>query len=227
MAQIGISVTEKILEPLKELGEKRNIAIMRACNRSAAWARTRHLQRIPQALNVSRDAIDARKHRDGAVAVKNASTSRLEAHVHTTGRRIRLYRFNGKAITPPATGVPVSFQIRPGNGKVFTNNAFGVRFKNGHEGYFRRGGAGRSRRIVAMTGKRAGKKISSEGGLREYFGPSVPRVAEKDPDMKRLFTVDSAQRFEVEMQRQVNFILTGNANKSLSDGVQDLGGGSS
>lgn len=188
-------------------------ATVRTLNRTAEWARTRTLDAIVGNLALKRSDLDGR-HRFGGVTLgARANRNRLVAGVSITGARIPLYRFGGSPTQPPngvrQTGI--SYKLDAGGGRTtVTKNAFVARMPSGHVGFFQRvPGADYRVRVIAKSGLRAGKTIEVQRGIHELRGPSIPHVADNQPEFKKLLEVDAGERLELQMHREVNFILTG------------------
>lgn len=184
-------------------------ALARALNRTADWSRVRTLDAVVANLAVKRSDLDGR-HRFGGVTLgKKATKASQVASVNVTGARIPLFLFGGSPKEPPSPS-GIRYKLDAGSvAKSLTTNAFVARMPSGHIGFFRRILGAGHKRIVAKSGLAAGKRISSGEPIAEYYGPSIPHVADNQPEFKKLLEVDAGERLELQMHREVNFILTG------------------
>ena len=180
---------------LTEYPKLQGVAILRGINRTLDWCRTRTLDAITGNLAIKRSDLDG-QHRFGGVTVRHATQTALFAVLNVTGNRIPLYRFAGKPDMPPKGqrqhGVTYRIDQEGGHKRIRTN-AFVAVMKSGHIGFFRRAGG------------------ASRGRLLELFGPSVPHAASNRPEFKRLLEADAGARLELQISREVNFILTGSS----------------
>ncbi len=204
---------------LAEFPAQAKVALGRALTRTASWARTRVLNAVSANMAVKKSDLDGR-HRFGGITATKANPDRLNAHVEITGARIPLIRFGGRPKNVPKRQRGVSFAIGVMGSKTITRNAFVAQMKSGHVGFFRRVEGGGHVKITAKSGKRAGKAIWSGKGLAELRGPSVPYVADGTPEFQGLLKIDAGQRLELQIDREVNFILTG-TSKGEGDGGGD------
>jgi hypothetical protein len=226
MSRLGVQIRindHGAADALRAMPELLKIAQGRALTRTADWARVRTVRAIAGHIALAQSDLNG-SHRFGGVTATKANPDKLHAEVNITGARIPLFRFAGRP-TEPVTpkgraGVGgVSYQIdAQGGRKRITENAFMLRAPSGHRGFFRRIGGGRRIKMTAKGGKRAGKSIWSEKGLAELFGPSIPHVAEESPEFRKLLEVDCGARLELEMERQVTYIITGS---SAGDGEDE------
>jgi hypothetical protein len=189
----------------------KKVILSRAINRTAAWSRTRTLEAITQNLALKKSDLDG-SHRFGGVTLTRANPDHLEARVNVSGSRIPLIYFHGTPNAPPSPR-GIAYQIDAGGGrKRLTLDAFVAVMSSEHTGFFKRKSEGTThRKIIAKTGKRAGKAIWSEGPLIQLYGPSIPQVAENQPAFQRLLEVDAGDRLALQVDREMNFVLTGNS----------------
>ena len=187
--------------------------MVRALNRTASWARTRALDAIATNINVKKKDLDG-KHRFGGVTTRRANKNDQRASVKITGRRIPLFRFDGKpkepwgrrgllvsrikdrkeTVTRGRGKKGISYRIdTKGARKYLKKNAFPVRFKSGHVGFYYRKG---SERLP----------------IQQFYGPSIPHAAEKSPAFQQMLTIDASAQLAVNIQREVNYLLTGNSS---------------
>ena len=192
----------KVQADLFGFSSQANKALSRALNKTAAWANTRTIRAITDHINIKRSDITGNVHRYGGVTLRKSTETTLTAQVSVTGRRIPLAAFGGKPIAPP-TPNGVSYGILRGGGRKVISFGFVVRFASGHTGFFKRQGKGRLPII-------------------ELYGPSIPEVALTSPDLTNALKVDLGPRLDLQLGREVNFILTGNsAGGAGSDAVPE------
>lgn len=186
------------------------VVLARAVNRTGQWARTRTLNAITSTLAVKKSDLDG-KHRFGGVTVSHATTAAPEAVLSVTGDRIPLFRFHGKPTAlPEGRQRGISYQVDAGGGrKKQTLDVFLGIMKSGHPGFYKRETDAKRYKIRARHGKREGKWIWSEGPLIELYGPSIPHVAEENPEFQQLLKVDASDRLALQVEREVSFELTG------------------
>lgn len=196
---IKIEVTVRSKEALATLSafpRLQDRAMLRGLNKAMAWARTRTVKAVTDSLNIKQKDLKG-EHRFGGIEVIRASPKRLRTEMKVTGNRLPLFRFAGKpSALPQGRQKGISYKIDAGGGrKRIKGNAFLVRFKSGHHGFFRRVGSG------------IGPKGGVQTELAELRGPSIPHVAENQPEVKAMLDVDASERMELEVGRAMDFIL--------------------
>ena len=196
-------------------------ALMRAVNRTAEWCRTRTVEAVVGNLAVKKSDLDG-SHDFGGIKARKTNQPGGVAYVNITGNRIPLFLFKGKPTAAPSKR-GISYQIDAGGGrKSITKNAFYARMKSGHAGLFTRLSNLQQLRRYHLLGGAKNLRIPKAGlrartQIRELFGPSIPHVAENRPEFKKMLEVDAGARLEMQVGREVNFILTG-TSKGASDG---------
>jgi hypothetical protein len=77
-------------------------------------------------------------------------------------------------------------------------------------GFFRRSSQNDGHeKVIAKSGKRAGKFIWSQRKIIRLMGISVATALEGSPEFKKLVEVNAGERLALELNRAANFILTG------------------
>jgi hypothetical protein len=213
---VTISVQEQLLKRLEDFPAAKNVVISRAINRTADWSRVRTLDAITDNLAIKRSDLDGR-HRFGGVVATRANQNKLAATVKITGRRIPLFRFAGTPKKGP-NRQGIAYRINAGGGREhLISNTFTAIMRSSHTGFYKRKSDGTKHvKIIARTGKRKGKTIWSEQPLIELYGPSIPHVASKQPSFQKLLDVDASARLDLNLTREVNFVLTG-SSKGVGD----------
>ncbi len=179
----------------------------RALTRTAEWARTRTVEAVVANLALKKSDLNG-QHRFGGVTATKATVNHLAASVKITGGRIPLYRFSPWPKSAP-TPAGIRYQIDAGGGaKRIMHNAFVAKMKSGHVGFFRRL-KGTLRYNAREAGGRKLGKLKDSGQIAELWGPSIPHVAEAQPAFKKMLQIDLGERLEMQLGREVNFILTG------------------
>ena len=204
---------------LEEFPKTAPRAIMRAINHTAAKANTVTLKAITSHINIKRQDIAATKsgkapHSFGAVRVRKATTTRLQATVQVTGKKIPLIWFRarqlkGKRVKLTNVATRKTSRRRMAGG--------GVRYKILKSGAAKTIpsaflGQGRINR-----GKRTGEHSGHTGVFRrrgrarlpimQLFGPSIPHVAEQSPTLKRALDVDMTKSLSARIDHEIGRLL--------------------
>lgn len=184
-------------------------ALTRALNRTNDWSKTRTVKMVAAQVNVKQKDL-----REKFIKTQRATYTRQMANMTVTGGRISLSKFSGKPALPPVgqrqTGIKYKIQT-DGGVTMLKGNAFAVVLKWGGVAFMRRLPDQKHVRVMARTGKRAGKWIWSAKALALLWGPSVPLVAQGLDEFQALLKVQAGERLEMQMEREVNFILTGSS----------------
>lgn len=174
-----------------------------------------------------------RPHRFGAVGsqstgqalrMKPSTPETLAAEVLVTGKRIPVVYFGPQQVFKKTTGEKsAGKQYRTGSGKVPKrkrgSKPAGVAWKIGiarrtyePEAFFGRGKKGTAKSAAeAASGhvgvfRRRGKRRLP---IKELRGPSIPRVAKKDPTLRRALTVDLRDYMRRRVQNALSRIAAG------------------
>lgn len=207
--RVDIRVNDKdgLIAQLDAFPKQKNVAISRAINRTSAWTNTRMKNIAKRELTTNRVSDIGR-----SLSVTRATPDKLSASVKVGGKRIALYHFKGKPTKPPVGRLRggVSYQIRADGGRQsIQKNAF-VALVKGQPSFYRRSSFNVGHdKVIAKTGKRAGKFIWSQRKIIKLMGISVVTAIEGSTEFKRLVEVDAGERLHLELERASSFILTG------------------
>lgn len=180
--------TAAVVSALGQFGDQAPAATFRALNRIATTARARAAREVSKDLKVKVGT--AR----GAMRIFRASQSRLESQVISKGSRLPLIGF-----TPRQINAGVSYNL--GRGRSTVRSGFIESMPTtGHRGVFVRQGP----KVVMTKGRYAGQRRQR---IYERFGPSIPRVFANDR-VQQITREVIAERWEIEIGRQINAILT-------------------
>lgn len=174
-------------------------ALRHAIKRTGNTIKAKTLDVITGELNVKRRDINITPgnpgHRFGGVRFARIRTDGLSGKVSVTGHRIPLFRFGARELGTKKKPRGVTYRIsRTGSRRHV--RAFIARMRSGHVGVFMR-----------MKKPRF--------PINEYFGPSIPHVAEKRPAMKRMMNVDASRILEKNLDSQVQYLLS---TRKVKDG---------
>jgi hypothetical protein len=214
--RVDISVNDNgLLAMLDGFPKQKNVAISRGINRTSAWTKTRMTKIAKQELTVNRVGDIGR-----SLTATRATPEKLRATVKVGGKRIALYHFKGKPTQPPKNRPKggISYQIRAEGGRQrIEKNAFVARI-NGLPSFFRRSSSNIGHeKVIAKTGKRAGKWIWSQRKIIKLMGISVVTAVEGSSEFKKLITVEAGERLQLELDRAASFILTGTSKVGGGD----------
>lgn len=207
--KVEISVRDNgLITQLEQFPNSKNAAISRAINRTAGWVKTQMKRQATAALTVNKVGDIAK-----SLTASRSTPEKLLATVKIGGNRIPLIFFRGKPTKAP-NGKRliggVSYQIRASEGrKSIEHNAF-VANVGGKMGFFKRSSFNIGHeKVIAKTGKRAGKYIWSQRKINQLMGISVATALEGSPEFKKLVEVDTQARLQLQLDREANFLLTG------------------
>lgn len=205
--KVDISVDDQgLIAQLDRFPHAKDMAITRALNRTGDWVKTRMTNIADEVLTVKRSDISK------SLSVTRARPDHQLAQVKMSGKRISLFKFLGKPTKAP-TRHGISYQISPAEGrKTIEHNAF-TAVVGGITAFFKRASTERNWhvKVIAKSGKRAGKFIWSQNKINKLFGPSTVKVVESSPAFSQLATVGAAERLELQIGREINFLLTGSS----------------
>lgn len=213
--QIVVTINDKdgLVRQLDQFPETKKTALSRAINRTAQWVRTRTVEILKPLLFVNRVA-DIRNN----IKLTKSRPDYLRGVVNVSPKRIGLFQFHGKPTQAP-TPSGISFQLTSdGDVERLEHNAF-VATVGGVTNFFKRADTDRNWhvKVIAKSGKRAGKPIWSQNKINKLWGPIPTYLLEHSKEFEKLTKVDAGERLELQLTREVSFLLTGSSKVEGGD----------
>ncbi|HEV8642168.1 MAG TPA: phage tail protein [Methylomirabilota bacterium] len=193
---VRVTVDTRDLErAFDALGAEAPRAVARAMNRTIATVKTAAVRASAAVLTLPQK--DVRP----AFFESRATSTRLEADLRASGKRIPLIAFGARGPEPSrGRGRGVTYRLPGGRGRGTVPSGFIATMRSGHRGVFKRTSN------LYPPARRGPKPNRAWLPIRELFGPSIPRVLLEGREGDALRTL-AAEALVTNLEHEVAFLV--------------------